>query len=323
MTDNPLSRDDIRHCLAVAEASQSNLWLVGRLLSARRRAFFAASYASMRVIDDFVDDDFLQRLPANRLTSRRPAIDVINRWEADVAKAAAGTAACNGTFDDRIFSGLSVTLGHSDLGDLPWQRMAQAMRHDVNEEPFETWEDFLVYCEGATVAPASVFLYVLAMQGADSAHYQSGLPGKAGDPASVARDMGVFCYLVHILRDLRKDAERGEVLLTIPNDVLSDHGLSRDRLAEGARSGQADQLVGLVQDLANRAMTYRDGAVRARSALKGCLGKPEAIILDGLLSVYYGLHDLVLKDPSGVIRRPEGFGDGVRRKILAAAGLAI
>lgn len=323
MTKPILSRADICHCLAVAEASQSNLWLVGRLLSAQRRAFFAASYASMRVIDDFVDDDFLQRLPADRQTGRAAAIKVIDDWQSIVVSAYDGTPRTGISFDDRIFSGLAATLGNSDLGDLPWHRMAGAMRHDVNEEPFRTWQDFLTYCDGATVAPASVFLYVLAMQGDAEAGFRSGLPGPAVDPAPVARDMGIFCYLVHILRDLRKDAEQGEILLTIPNDILSTHGLDRDSLAEDARAGHADQLVGLVRDLAERAGDFREGAVRARASLDGTLNKPEAVILDGLLAVYFGLHDRVLNDPAGVIRRPEGFGDGVRRKILAAAGLAV
>ena len=323
MTNPLLDRDDIRHCLAVAEASQSNLWLVGRLLGAPRRAFFAASYASMRVIDDFVDDDFLQRPATLRQQERAAAVQTVDDWSVAIGKASAGAAVADGTFDDRIFSGLSVTLGRSDLGDLPWRRMAQAMRHDVKEEPFEVWDDFLAYCEGATVAPASVFLYVLAMRCENDPQFRSGLPGPANDPASLARDMGVFCYLVHILRDLRKDAERGETLLTIPNDILSEHGLSRTGLAEGARAGQAERLIGLVQDLADRAAVYRDGAERVRASLKDRLGKQEAVILDGLLAVYYGLHDRVLKDPAGVVQRPESFGDGVRRKILAAAGLTV
>ncbi len=323
MTDPLLSRDDIRHSLAVAEASQSNLWLVGRLLKAQRRAFFSASYASMRVVDDFVDDDFLQRTAAERESNRAPAIEKVDDWQSACVMAAHGEASTAAGFDPRIFSALSVTLGGSDLGDLPWRRMAQAMRHDVEEQPFRTWGDFLAYCEGATVAPASVFLYVLAMQGNVDAGFVSGLPGAANDPSDVARDMGVFCYLVHILRDLRKDAEQGETLLTIPDEILSLHGLDRAGLARTARAEQADQLVGLVQDIADRATPHRDGAVRARASLNGCLGKAEAAILDGLLAVYFGLHDRVLKDPAGVIRRPEGFGDGVRRKILAAAGLSV
>ncbi|MEQ9488694.1 MAG: squalene/phytoene synthase family protein [Alphaproteobacteria bacterium] len=323
MTDPLLSRDDIRHCLAVAEASQSNLWLVGRLLKPQRRAFFAASYASMRVIDDFVDDDFLQRSDEARQAGRTEAAGVVDAWEAASGKAAHGDVLPDSGFDDRLFTGLAATLGCSDLGDRPWRRMAQAMRHDVNEERFVTWGDFETYCEGATVAPASVFLYVLAMRGDADAGFVSGLPGAANDPADLARDMGVFCYLVHILRDLRKDAERGETLLTIPDDILSPHGLDRKGLAGQARSGQTDGLVGLVQDLAGRATAYREGAVRTRATLDACLGKPEAAILDGLLSVYYGLHDRVLKDPAGVICKPEGFGDGLRRKILAASGLSV
>lgn len=323
MGDSLLDRDDIRHCLAVAEASQSNLWLVGKLLTAPRRAFFAASYASMRVIDDFVDDDFLQRDAETRQADRFSALSIIDQWEAAVSEAATGAGSVSAPFDERIFSGLSVTLGCSDLMALPWTRMAAAMRHDVNEEPFLVWQNFLDYCEGATVAPASIFLYVLGMQQDETGGFRSGLPGSADDPAPVARDMGIFCYLVHILRDLRKDAEKGEILLTIPQDVLSAHGLRRESLAEGARTGQADRLVGLVQDLAERASPFRDGAVWVRESLGGSLGKQEALILDGLLSVYYGLHDRVLKDPAGVIQRPEGFGDTVRRKILSAAGLAV
>ncbi|MDG2123807.1 MAG: squalene/phytoene synthase family protein [Verrucomicrobiales bacterium] len=67
----------------------------------------------------------------------------------------------------------------------------------------------------------------------------------AGLPlADYAHDMGVFCYLVHICRDVKKDAlAGGDQLVTVPADVLAEHGLDAVELrgdlvgGDGLRTG--------------------------------------------------------------------------------------
>ncbi|MDG2123808.1 MAG: hypothetical protein P8J87_08940 [Verrucomicrobiales bacterium] len=57
---------------------------------------------------------------------------------------------------------MNEMLGRSTLGAGPWVGLGAALVDDIRERRLGKWEDFLGYCSGATVAPAHIFLYVLA-----------------------------------------------------------------------------------------------------------------------------------------------------------------
>ena len=59
-------------CNALAAAKNANLYRAAMRLSPERQRFFLASYASMRVIDDIVDDGFLELPDAERHAQREP-----------------------------------------------------------------------------------------------------------------------------------------------------------------------------------------------------------------------------------------------------------
>lgn len=317
-----LNQSDLNYCLEVTRRGGSNLWFVGRGLPARRRAMFVSAYASMRVIDDFVDDDFLARDKQERDAGRAAAHDRIATWLATMETALAGRP-CE-TDDDlpgrAIANSVAAVYAGSDIGLEPWRLLARSMHRDVSEEPFRTWGDFEEYCEGATIAPASIFLYVVAaeLDGAPAARHR--LPA---DPADCVRDMAIFCYLVHIARDITKDALGGPALLTIPEDVLADHDLDSDELAQVARGGSDRRLRGLIADLASRAGEYRRRGEVWRDRLLPLLGLRERTAFSALMAVYGALHDRLCADPDFALTSdPEG-REAARRIALAAADIEI
>ena len=251
-----LEQSDLDYCLEVTRRGGSNLWFVGRSLPAPRRGMFASAYASMRVVDDFVDDDFLARPPGDRAKGRQAAHDAVAGWLSAMEQALAGIPAAEGQAfpDRRILNGVAALYRGADIGAGPWRLLARSMHHDIDEVPFRDWNDFVAYCEGATVAPASIFLYVVAaeLKGPPTARHR--LPA---DPADCVRDMAIFCYLVHIARDITKDAAAGPALLTIPESVLGAHGLTREALPDAARHERDPRMRGLIADLAERAGDYR------------------------------------------------------------------
>ena len=188
------------------------------------------------------------------------------------------------------------------------------MHRDIDEEPIRDWADFDAYCEGATVAPAAVFLFVLTAR-ADADRLESALDEAALFDA--ARPMALFCYLVHILRDLAKDAERGGQLVTLPADRLVAHGLTRDGLAAAVRDGQTGART-LAREIAGRAAPLRAETGRVRVELAPHLGPRARAILGALTGVYERLHDrLQAGDPA---LDPESARD-LKAAVFAEQGL--
>ena len=70
------------------------------------------------------------------------------------------------------------------------------------------WEDFDRYAEGATVCPTEIYLYILLcdQQSQGGFSYEA-----AEDLRNQARDMALFCYLVHIARRSEKGYGQGVV----------------------------------------------------------------------------------------------------------------
>lgn len=303
----------------VTRRSASNLWFVGRALEARKRRLFQAAYATMRVIDDFVDDGFLALPPPQRVREREGALARLEGWIRSAEAAIRGGHVNPDDLPDaearELMRALAESAGSSDLPPDPWHRLGEAMAFDIREGRLRSWEDFLTYCEGATVAPASVFLYVLQAK----PDGESGLQARIG-PAALAdqaRDMAIFCYLVHILRDFRRDAARGGQLLTVPESCFSAHGLSRaEAEAEPARAAP------VLADLARLAGDHRRAAREMAGSLKVGMAKRDWTILDALLSIYEGLHDSLLADPDPETDR-RALTARLRQTLAARLGLGL
>lgn len=320
---HPVTAQDLDYCLEVTRQSGSNLWLVGRTLPKKRQAMFVSAYASMRVIDDYVDDTFAVASPTARENMRATAHQEVNSWLSEIQVALKGgdDESTPTTLDRRILAGLADQYATSDIGIAPWGALAQAMHRDIDERPFRTWQDFEEYCEGATVAPASIFLYVLAARWEKSgAQTVNGLPQAAED---CARDMAIFCYLVHIARDLLKDADKGANLITIPDTALAQHGLSKAGLADGSLLGDRSALLGLIVDLIDRATEFRERGEIWRDKIIKILDIRESLALRALMAVYCALHDRLRRDPEIALSRDPAVREQLRRDALVAADVQI
>ncbi len=322
MDRTPVPESDFEYCLEVTRRSGSNLWLVGKALPKPRRALFVSAYASMRVIDDYVDDDFAVRPAADREATRDDAHGRVEAWLAAVKHALNETPRDQdaAALDARISRSLADCFGRSDLGVAPWGALARAMHRDIDEKRFLTWADFEDYCEGATVAPASIFLYVLAAKRDHRGVAQTGLPAAASD---CARDMAIFCYLVHIARDVLKDAAQGATLITIPDEILEMHGLNREVLAQDQASIATGGLEGLIVDLIERALPFRTRGEAWRDRLVPDLGMRESMALKALFAVYCALHDRLSKEPGIALSKDPSVREALRREALAAAEVPV
>ena len=125
---------------------------------------------------------------------------------------------------------LTETITKFHIPIWPLEAFARSMIYDIDNTGFRTVESFLEYSQGASVAPASIFVHLngLIKQGNDY------LP-PAFDVKEAATPCAIFSYLVHIIRDFQKDQLNN--LNYFADDAMTRNGLSAADLraiAEGA-----------------------------------------------------------------------------------------
>ncbi|MBC6439861.1 MAG: squalene/phytoene synthase family protein [Rhodospirillales bacterium] len=286
-------------CADFVAARPSNVTRLAALLPRARRQLFFPAYCAMRVIDDEVDDGFLGQDAAARDAARPAMREHVEIWRSHATAATGGRYIAGSATgdDDIVFTAMNATLGQGAMGPESFHGLADAMQRDVSEQPLATWQDFLDYTEGAAVAPAAVFVYILACRMERDGSSTLALTRPAAD---YARHLAIFSYLVHILRDLRLDADRAPQHLTLPDDLLDQSGLSRATLRIAARAGDDAALAPLVGTIA--ALTERHHAL-AMNDLASLNDETDgaAAMLVGLAAVYSRQFDAIRSDHAGVL----------------------
>lgn len=276
-------------CNDLAAAKNANLYRAAMRLSPERQRFFLAAYASMRVIDDIVDDGFLELPDAQRDAEREFVLQTIHRWQTQVAAAKAGMenpSPKEGPLDHAVYEALRQTLGCSDLSADPWIELADALHRDIAEEPMDEWDDFIAYCEGATAAPASIFVYLLSARYDPDIGYTSPL---TNPPLYHARDMAIFCYIIHILRDLPDDIKGPDRLVTIPSEMLIAADITLGEIRNAIGQEKYEDLDYLGKILLEHAWEHFETGQARSSELLSVLDTDEADTLSRLFTVYIEL----------------------------------
>lgn len=180
-------------------------------------------YKCMRSIDDLIDNyKATHKLIA--LDEKNTFETSVNNWLSILSIAAEG---------DPSQTELTETIARFRLPLWPMVDFAKAMIYDINHDGFPTLESFLNYSEGASVAPAAIFLHLNSLVKKDGIYF-----APAFDVKEVARPCAVFSYLVHIIRDFQKDQLHN--LSYFADDKIANHGLTRSKLMEFANGKPVD-----------------------------------------------------------------------------------
>ncbi|MHA1576578.1 MAG: squalene/phytoene synthase family protein [Candidatus Thorarchaeota archaeon] len=200
--------------------TQSTTMNVAAYFWERDRALAAKIfYKTMRDTDDLVDD---RKSTGIKISDEEKSdlITKINNWIGMIN----GTIPC-----DSERKQLVETINKFKIPVKPWQEFSKAMIYDINNEGFATYPIFLEYCEGAAIAPASIFMHLCGLRKENGEYLEPSF-----DTTEIARPIALFSYMVHIIRDFQEDQINH--LNYFAEDLVAENGLELATL-KGIASG--------------------------------------------------------------------------------------
>ena len=195
----------------------ANFWDPDRFCAAK------TCYKFMRAIDDLIDNHKAK----NKLiavSERKKFVANVDDW----LKMIIISKECNPLQGELI-----ETIEKFRIPLWPMDAFAKSMIYDINNDGFPTLNAFLEYADGASVAPASIFVHLNGLS-KENGNYE--IP--AFDVKWAATPCAVFSYLVHIIRDFQKDQPNN--LSYFADDLIIKNGLSRQNLREFAEGKPVD-----------------------------------------------------------------------------------
>jgi phytoene/squalene synthetase len=198
--------------------------IAARFWDKERYEAFKICYRSMRIIDDLVDNRKATglTLPAREC---QDYTKIFSGWLESLKRRQPR---------DPFQQELVATIEKFRIPLWPWAKLVSAMVYDLTHEGFPTFRDFLRYCEGAAVAPASVFMHLCGANKKNGVYFPPDF-----DIRNTARPLALFSYLVHILRDFQQDQKNR--LNYFAADMCKHHGLTAERLREIAEKEEISQ----------------------------------------------------------------------------------
>jgi len=198
-------------------------------------------YKFMRRIDDMIDDRKALTITLSCM-DKQLFTDQVTRWISCLQGQDS-----NDPFLDEVLE----TITKFRIPLLYFHNFAKSMMHDIHHNGFETFEQFLAYSEGASNGPASVFVHLCCLD-RQNGHYIQNFP----DISNMARPCALFSYIVHIIRDFRKD--QLDHLNYFAADMLEKHDLSKGDLEQIAAGGEiTGNFRDMIREYKGIADTYR------------------------------------------------------------------
>jgi len=174
-------------------------------------------YKYMRAIDDLIDC----HKSSHKTIAENEKVKFTDNVKAWISMAHSATDSSSGENE------LLDTIRKFHIPLWPLEDFANSMIYDINHDGFSTLDDFLRYSRGASVAPASIFVHLSGLTKGINGY---ALP--AFDVRAAATPCAIFSYVVHIIRDFRKDQMNHLNYFAV--DILQKNGLTSELLKKMA-----------------------------------------------------------------------------------------
>jgi len=219
-----------------------NILIAAKFWDDERYCAARTCYRLMRAIDDLIDNHKAN----NRMIAAEERTDFETNVK-DWLRMVIITEECN---PDQVE--MKKIIERFRIPLWPLEAFAKSMIYDINNDGFPTMATFLDYAQGASVAPASIFVHL------------SGITIKNGlylDPSFNVKDAStpcaIFSYLVHIIRDFQKDQFKN--LNYFADDLIEKNGLTRNDLKNIAHgSPVTNAFRNLIREYYTIANQYRE-----------------------------------------------------------------
>jgi phytoene synthase len=227
----------------------ANFWDYDRYEAAK------TCYKFMRAIDDLIDN----HKAAHKVIAENEKMQFItnvNDWVKTIVDTTNSYPQQKELLD---------TIDKFKIPAWPLEAFAKSMIYDIHHDGFPTLQAFLEYAEGASVAPASIFVHLCGIRK---------LNGQYSNPVfnlkEAATPCAVFSYLVHIIRDFQKD--QYNYLNYFADDLIAKNGLDRRKLSDIAHGGTINKgFRDLMNEYYKTADDYRHKTYNAIKEIRACL----------------------------------------------------
>jgi phytoene synthase len=227
-------------------------------------------YRFMRAVDDMIDN----HKAAHKLITkdeREHFLSGVNDW----LKMVIVSEDCN-----PLKKELLETVERFRIPLWPLEAFARSMIYDINNDGFDTLNTFLEYSNGASVAPASIFVHLNGLQ-----KVNGGYDVPPFDVKWASTPCAVFSYLVHIIRDFQKDQLNN--LTYFPDDIVGKNHLTRKDLREFAEGRPvSDDFRNIVRELCALAAEHSEKTLDVIKKIKPLLEPKYQLSLDVIFNLY-------------------------------------
>ena len=250
-----------------------NILIAASFWEEKRYAAAKVCYGFMRMIDDHIDN-------------RKANDEVISCFEKqELAEKVNSWIKClnNTTEKDPFIKELTDTISTFKIPLQLFHNFAKSMLYDIDHIGFSTLSEFIEYSEGASVAPASVFVHLSCLSEENNQYITPDF-----DVVQVARPCAMFSYIVHIIRDFQEDQLSNLNYFAL--DILQKNNLSPSDLKGIAGGGSVpDSFRNVIREYYALAEVYSE---QTRVELQKLTTKIDSRYLLSL-HVIYNLYKLV------------------------------
>lgn len=234
-------------------------------------------YKFMRTIDDLIDDYKTAHKifsPADRIVF----IENVNHWL---------RMTINSEDASPVQKELTETIQKFMIPVWPLEAFARSMIYDINNNGFSTLDDFLSYSQGASVAPASIFVHLNGLTKKDGIYCEP-----AFDVREAATPCAIFSYIVHIIRDFQKDQLNN--LNYFAEDLILKHGLSHYNLRQFANGRVINSgFRSLIEEYCRLADEYRKKTIETIGKIKPLLEPRYQLSLEIIFDLYTMVYERI------------------------------
>ena len=227
-------------------------------------------YRYMRAIDDLIDN----YKAANKAIGsgiRDEFISNVDDWLNVLISP-------DNTYPDQ--ADLARTISRFRIPLWPLQAFARSMVYDINNDGFPTLQSFLDYSQGASVAPASIFVHLCGLT-AENNDYRDPL----FDVRRAATPCAIFSYVVHIIRDFQKDQTNN--LNYFADETIEKNGLTRDDLRQIAGGKPVPPgFRNMIREYCALAAEYRDKTANIIKEISPLVGSRYRLSLRIIFDLY-------------------------------------